>query len=353
MNRGALTFLKSLMATPTPSGWEKDGQNLLADYVSDYADTVETDMHGSVHAVLNPGADVRVMLAGHCDEIGLMVQFIDDDGFLYMSCIGGVNVPLLQGERILIHSAKGPVPGVVGVKPIHLMDAKEREGGGNKIHELWVDIGASSRKDAEKAVALGDAATIDAGWIDLRNGLVACRGFDDRVGAFAVADVLRLLKGKKINVALHVVSTVQEEIGLRGAKTAAFKVDPHLGIAVDVGFSTDYPNVNAKIVGSATLGGGPILHRGPTYHPKWLKKIEAAAAQAKIKTQMQPEARGTGTDAYAMQLTRSGVGVALISIPNRYMHSPVETIALKDAENTTKLMAETILSLSGRERFIK
>lgn len=347
MNKRALTFLKTLMETPTPSGWEAGGQNVVAEYASDYADIVSTDVHGNVHAVLNPGADVRVMLAGHCDEIGLMVQHIDEQGYLTMSCIGGVNVPLLQGERILIHTPKGNVPGVIGVKPVHLMDSKERENATTKVHELWVDIGAKSRKDAEKVVTLGDVATIDAGWIELRNGLVAARGFDDRIGAFAVVDVLRRLKGTSLNVSLHVVSTVQEEVGLRGARTAAFTVDPHLGIAVDVGFATDYPNMNAKVVGPAKLGGGPILHRGPTYHPRWLEVIQAAARTAKIETQMQPEARGTGTDAFALQLTRGGVASALISIPSRYMHSPVETIALKDAEQTSALIAATILSLDG------
>jgi endoglucanase len=353
MNRTALTFFKALMATPTPSGWEHRGQNVVADYMKSYADTVETDVHGCVHGVMNPGADVRVMLAGHCDEIGLMIQFISEKGMLTMSPLGGVNVPLLQGERIVIHSAKGPVHGVVGVKPIHLMEAKERESAVTKIHELWVDIGARNKKDAERAVALGDVATIDTGWIDLRNGLVACRGFDDRVGAFVIADVLRRLKGKKLNVAVHAVSTVQEEVGLRGGRTSAFAVDPHIGIAVDVGFSTDYPGVDEKIVGTAKLGDGPILHMGPTYSHRLLDIIVKTAKKAKIKTQMQPDPRGMGTDAYAMQMTRGGVAAALVSVPNRYMHSPVETIALADAEASAKLIAETILALTGRESFTR
>ncbi len=350
MKAEALRFFKTLMATPTPSGWEHEGQNVVADYMRQYADSVETDIHGSVHGVVNPDADVRVMLAGHCDEIGLMVQHIDDKGFLYMSSVGGVNVRLLQGERIVIHAARGPVPGVVGVKPIHLMEAKERDAPIKKVHELWVDIGAKTRKDAEKCVALGDVATIDTGWIELRNGLVACRGFDDRVGAFVIADVLRLLKGKELNVAVHAVSTVQEEVGLRGARTAAFRVDPHIGIAVDVGFATDYPGMNEKIVGTAKLGEGPVLHRGPTYNHKLLKILERTAKKARIKTQMQPESYGAGTDALAIQLTRGGVASALISVPNRYMHSPVETIALKDADATARLIAGTILSLTGKEK---
>ncbi|NQU39917.1 MAG: M42 family metallopeptidase [Lentisphaerae bacterium] len=353
MNKTALSFFKALMATPTPTGWEHRGQNVVADYMKTYADTVETDVQGCVHGVLNPTANVRVMLAGHCDEIGLMVQYISDKGLLTMTALGGVNVPLLQAERIIIHTAKGPIPGVVGVKPIHLMDAKERETAVTKIYELWVDIGAKTRKDAEKVVALGDVATIDAGWTDLRNGLVACRGFDNRVGAFIITDVLRRLKGKTLKVAVHAVSTVQEEVGLRGAHTAAFAVDPHIGIAVDVGFATDYPGMNEKIVGTANLGDGPILHMGPTYSHKLLSIIQKTATKAKIKTQIQPEGRGTGTDAYAMQMTRGGVAAGLISVPSRYMHSPVETISISDADACSQLIAETIIGLTGREVFTR
>jgi putative aminopeptidase FrvX len=353
MNRTALTFFKNLMATPTPSGWEHRGQNVVANYMKRYADSVETDVHGSVHGVLNAKAKTRIMLAGHCDEIGLMVQFISDKGLLTMSALGGVNVPLLQGERVIIHTAKGPVRGVIGVMPIHMIEPKDRDKAATKIHELWVDIGAKDKKDAEQAVQLGDVATIDAGWIDLRNGLVASRGFDDRVGAFVIADVLRHLKGKSLKVAVHAVSTVQEEVGLRGAHTAAFAVDPHIGIAVDVGFSTDYPGMNEKIVGTATLGDGPILHMGPTYSHKLLAIMQKTATKAKIKTQIQPEARGSGTDAYAMHLTRGGVAAGLISVPSRYMHSPVETISLKDAEASSKLIAETILGLTGREKYTR
>jgi putative aminopeptidase FrvX len=350
MNKTALSFLKQLLATPTPTGFETEGQKIVSDYMGNYADDVSMDVHGCVHGVLNPGASVRVMLAGHCDEIGLMVQHIDDKGYLTMSALGGVTVTLLQGERILINTSKGPLPGVIGVKPIHMMTEKERREPPNKIHELSVDIGAKSKKEAEKLVALGDTATINTGWIELANGRVACRGFDNRIGAFIIADVLRLLKGKQLNVSVHAVSTVQEEVGLRGSRTAAFAVDPHIGIAVDVGFATDFPGMNAKIVGEAKLGDGPILHPGPTYNPAVLEMLKKAASKAKIKTQIQPESRGTGTDAYAIQMTRGGVAAGLISVPSRYMHSPVETIALADAENTVKLIAAFIEKLTGKEK---
>jgi len=351
MNKTALEFLKSLVAAPTPSGTEQAGQRIVAAYMARWGAAVETDIHGNVHGVLNAGAPRRVMLAGHCDEIGLMVQFIDERGYLYVSAIGGVNVRLLPAERVIIHGRKGPVPGVVGVKPIHLTTDKEREAPVGKIHELWVDIGAKSRKDAEKLVALGDVATIASGWIELQHDRVACRGFDDRIGAFVIADVFRLLQGKKLKVALHAVSTVQEEIGLRGARTAAFRVDPHLGIAVDVGFATDYPAMEEKMVGAAKLGKGPILHPGPTYNPKLLAALRSTAAAQRIKVQIQPDPRGSGTDAYAMQMTRGGVAAALVSIPNRYMHSPVETISLGDAADAVRLIAAFIAGLTGQETY--
>lgn len=351
MDGKALEFLKELMSKPTPSGYEQPGQKVVAEYLGRFADEVTSDTHGNVRGVLNPGGKIRVMLAGHCDEIGLMVMHIDEKGFIYVSAVGGVNVPLLQGERILIHGKKGPVPGVIGVKAIHLMTPEERKKSVSEIHEIWVDIGAKNRKDAEKYVALGDVATIATGWIDLKNGLIAARGFDDRIGAFIVADVLRLLKGKKLAAEVHAVSTVQEEIGLRGAHTAAYGVDPHVGLAVDVGFATDFPGVNAKQVGEAKLGAGPILHRGPNFNPRVVTLLDEAAKKAKLKTQMQPIPRGSGTDANAIQMTRAGVPAGLISIPNRYMHSPVEMIALKDAEDAVKLIAQFILALKPNEKF--
>ncbi len=352
MNATTLNFMKELLAQPTPSGYEQPGQKVVAAYMRKFADSVTTDVHGNVHGVLNPKGKLRVMLAGHCDEIGLMVMHVDKQGFISVGAVGGVNVPLLQGERITIHGRRGPVPGVIGVKPIHLMTPKERESSESKIHELWVDIGARDQKDAEKVVEIGDVATIATGWIELRNGLVACRAFDDRIGAFVVAETLRLLKGRRLQCAVHAVSTVQEEIGLRGAQTAAFGIDPHVGVAVDVGFATDFPHINAKQVGEARLGAGPILHRGPNFNHRVYDLIKAAAKRAKVKTQLQAIPRGSGTDANAMQLTRSGVAAALVSVPNRYMHSPVEVVSLSDVENTAKLLAEFVAALKPGESFI-
>jgi endoglucanase len=351
MNSEALEFLRSLLATPTPSGWEEAGQGLVAEYMKRHADAVSRDVHGNTIGVLNPNAPYRVMLAGHCDEIGLLVQHIDEKGFVYVSVLGGMHVPLLLGERILIRGARGPVPGVVGSKPIHLMLDDERDLKKLKIHDLWVDIGAKNRKDAERVVAVGDTATINAGWTELRHGLVSCRGLDDRIGAFVVADTLRLLRDKRPNVAVYAVSTVQEEVGLRGAHTAAFGLDPHTGIAVDVCFASDYPSMDEKMLGTCRLGRGPTLSCGPTYNKKVLEGLQKAAERKNIRVQMQASARGANTDAYAIQMTRAGVAAGLVSVPCRYMHSAVEVVSLEDAEDAVRLLAAFIVNLKGTEKW--
>ena len=351
MDATALKFLKKLLSVPTPSGYEAPGQEIVAEYLKPYADAIRRDAHGNLHAVKNPDAARRVMFSGHVDEIGLMIMTINDKGFLYAAAIGGVHAPSLIGERIVVHTAKGPVRGVIGQKPIHHMEAKERESAAVKITDLHIDIGAKDKKDAESMVALGDVATIDKTWIEVANGRIVARGLDDRAGVFAVAEALRLLAKDKIKVALHVVSSVQEEIGLRGATTAAFGIDPWCGVAVDVGFATDFPGAEAKLCGEATLGGGPILHRGANFNHALLKLLDQAAKDGKIATQMQPIPRGSGTDANAIQLSRAGVPAGLVSVPTRYMHTPVEMISLDDLENCAKLLARFVKNLTGRESF--
>ncbi len=353
MDNAAREFLKNLLNTPTPSGYEQPGQAVVEKYLKPYADTIRRDVHGNLHAVVNPNAKFRVMLSGHCDEIGLMVMYIDEKGFLYLSSIGGVYVPLLQGERVIFNTAKGPVPGVIGVKPIHLMDPKERESAVSKIQDLWVDIGAKDKAEAEEMVEVGDIGVVDRGLLELPNDRLVCRGMDDRIGVYVVAEALRLAaKDKNLSVAIHMVSSVQEEIGLRGATTAAFGIDPHIGIAVDVGFATDFPNCNPKMVGEATLGGGPILSRGPNFNPVVYERLTRAAKEARIKVQYQPIQRGSGTDANPIQITRSGSAAGLISVPCRYMHSSAEMISIRDADNAAKLLAKFLVKLKGNEKLI-
>ena len=346
MNDAALSLLKNLVATPTPSGWEYDGLKLLADYVAPVAAKMEFDTHDNLRAVMNPGAPLRVMIEGHCDEIGFMVQYVDDKGFLTMCAVGGVTVPLLAGERIVIQGRKGPVNGVFGVRPPHLMKQEDRaKVAPQALEDIVVDIGASNKAEALELVELGAPAVIDAGWRPLAGDRVACRGFDNRIGAFVVAEAFKRLAGEKLNVEVHLVASVQEELGLVGARTAAYDIEPHAGICVDVGFASDTPGNDMKLVGDAKLGGGPLVVYGPTYNNVLRSHVEKQAEAANIALQRQVRPRGDGTNAMAMRLARGGAAVALVSIPLRYMHSAVETLSLADVENTIETVRLALLKM--------
>jgi endoglucanase len=353
MKKSSRAFLEQLMSVACPSGFEEPAQALVRAEFETFADTVSTDVHGNVIAAINPDAELRVMLAGHCDEIGLMVNYIDDQGYIWFGTIGGIDPIMLPGQRVRLQCDKGPVIGAIGKKPIHLMESDER-GKNVKITDLWIDIGAKDKKDAEKRVSVGDIGTVIAGFEELQNDIVISRAFDDRIGSFTVIEALRRVADskKKPKVGVFAVSTVQEEVGLRGAKTSAYGVDPHVGIAVDVGFASDFPTVDKKIVGDIKLGEGPILHRGCNINPVVARDMEAVARKAKIPYQMQAEPRATGTDANVMQTTRAGVATSLISIPNRYMHTPVEAVSLKDVDNASKLIAEYVLTLTAKSTFV-
>ena len=352
MDKTALTLLQQLVAIPTPSGWEADGMHLLARYVKPYAREVKIDLHGNLRVALNPKAKVRVMIDGHCDEIGFMVQHIDDKGFLFMTAVGGVTSQQLAGERIIIQGRNGPVNGVFGVTPPHLLKGDEaKKVAPQDITDACVDIGAASQAEAEKLVELGSPAVIDAGWRPLAGDRVACRGFDDRIGAFIVMEAVRRLKGRPLHVALTAVASVQEELGLIGATTVAYDIEPHAGIAVDVGFASDCPGHNKKLLSDVSLGKGPIVVCGPTYHPKMQKLIFDTAKSQKIAVQRQVRARGAGTNAWPMRMSRSGAAVGLLSIPLRYMHSPVEVLSLHDVEQTIELLVATLLAIPANADF--
>ena len=344
MNSNSTNFLKEMLGVASPSGFEMNIQRIVSRRIQTCCDTVRTDVHGNVIGVINPKASMRVMLSGHCDEIGFMITHIDDKGFIYVASIGGGDPNIMAAQRVTFHTAKGSVLGVFGRKPIHLIERDEASRAA-KMHELWIDIGAKDRKDAERVVAIGDYATIDGEYLPLKNDLIAARGLDDRAGAFVVAETLRRLSTMRCRVAVYGVSSVQEEVGLRGARTSAFGIDPHVGIAVDVGFASDYPGIEAKIVGECKLGKGPVLHRGPNINPVLGRMMETNARKKRIPLQITAEPRITGTDANVIQVNRTGVAAALLSIPNRYMHTPVEVISLNDLDNASRLLAEFIADL--------
>jgi putative aminopeptidase FrvX len=343
-------FLKALLEQPSPSGFEQPVQSVWRRYMKPYADRIVTDVHGNTIAVLNPQGKPKVMLAGHCDEVGFMVNFINDEGFIYFSSIGGVDPGLVSARRVNIFTEKGIVYGVVGRKAIHMMDQEERKKV-PEMHKLWIDIGARDKKEAQKLVSVGDPIIFDYGFQELRNGLAVGRGFDDRIGSFAVAETLRLLTGRKPKAAVFAVSTVQEELGLRGARTSAFGIDPQVGIAVDVGNATDHPDADKQRAGEIRLGQGPVIVRGPNINPVVGKGLMAAARKGKIPYQTLGASRATGTDANAIQINRAGVAAGLVSVPNRYMHTPVEMISLDDLDNTSKILAAFIMTLDAKTDF--
>ncbi|SRR6266542_1288594 len=346
MRDESLSFLKRLLESPSPAGFERPVQEVVREWARPLADDVRTDRHGNVLAVRNPEGHPRIMLAGHCDQIALMVQHIDDNGFLYVQPIGGWDMQILLGQKLTVWAQGGPVPGVISRKPPHLLTNEER----NKtpqFTDVWVDIGVGDRKEAESLVTAGDPITFELGFRPLRNNLASAPGMDDKVGLWTVMEALRLLHGKKLQAAIFCVSTVQEEIGLRGATTSAYGAHPQVGIAVDVCQATDTPNGEKKQVGDIRLGKGPTIFRGPNINPRVFELLQSTAKAREIPTQVRGAPRATGTDANAMQLTREGVATGVLGIPNRYMHSPVETISLDDLDNAARLLAgfcESVIS---------
>jgi endoglucanase len=344
-------FLKELLETPSPSGYERPIQDVIRRWAAPLADEVRTDRHGNVIATLFPQqqtpAPLKVLLAGHCDQIGLMVQHIDSDGFLYVQPIGGWDIPILLGQHLTVWAADGPLPGVLSRKAPHLLTAEEK----NKIpqfHDLWVDIGARSKDEAEQLVRPGDPVTIALGYRPLRNNLAASPAMDDKVGLWTVMEALRLLKDRERQAAVYAVSTVQEEVGLRGAATSTYGVNPHVGVAVDVCHATDTPGNDKKTLGEIKLGAGPVLFRGPNISPRVFAELEAAAKRAGVPYQVRGVPKATGTDANVIQISRDGVATGLVGIPNRYMHSPVEVVHLDDLDHAAKVLAEFCAGLSGR-----
>jgi endoglucanase len=339
MQESSHQFLKSLLETPSPSGYERPVQDLVRSWATHYADEVRTDRHGNVIAALNPAGQPRIMLAGHCDQIGLMVQHIDDNGFLYVQPIGGWDMQILLGQNLTVWARQGGIPGVVARKAPHLLTTEER----NKVPQftdIWVDIGARDRAEAEGLVTPGDPVTVALGYRELRNRLALSPALDDKVGVWTVMEALRLLHGRRLNAAVFCVSTVQEEVGLRGATTSTYGIHPTVGVAVDVCHATDTPGNDKKHLGDTRLGAGPALFRGPNINPHVFARLHDTARAAEIAVQVRGAPRATGTDANAMQLSRDGVAAGLVGIPNRYMHSPVEVVSLDDLDRAARLLAE-------------
>jgi endoglucanase len=340
MRPNSLAFLHRLLDAPGPSGFETAPARVWRAEAETIADDVHADVSGNSRAVLNPAGAPRVMFAGHIDEIGLMISHVDDDGFLSFLGIGGWDPEVLVGQRVVIASRAGPVPGVIGRKPIHLLKGDEKDKV-IKITDLWIDIGARTRKDAERRVRVGDPAVVAATALAVPNGRLASRSIDNRIGAFVVLEALRLLGRRRPKAAVHAVATAQEEIGWfgGGARTSATGLEPAVALVVDVTHATDHPGADKKEVGDIRLGRGPVLSRGSAVNTVVFELLADTAEREKIPYQLQAAPRDTGTDADAIATAHRGVATGLVSVPNRYMHSPNEMVDLGDLERAAALLA--------------
>lgn len=344
-------FLDSLLTTPSPSGFEVEGQRVWVEYVSEFADEVRTDEYGNAVAVVE-GDGPEIAFAGHADQIGLIVAGIDEDGFLRIDRIGGTDRTVTKGQHVEVHTDDGVVNGVVGQRAIHLRDPEDDEF--EDIVEQHVDIGAESEAEAEELVDVGDPITFEATVKDLRGTRVAGPGIDNRVGTWVAAEALRRAAERDVDATVYAVSTVQEELGLQGAKMVGFDLNPDAIVAIDVTHAMDSPDVDGEEQFSdltIDLGGGPVVARGSANHPEVVAAVRTAAEDAEIPVQLQAAGIYTGTDADAFFTARGGTPSLNLGLPNRYMHTPVEVIDTDDLGASADLLAEFAVGASGRDGF--
>jgi endoglucanase len=352
MRTESLHFLETLLNTPSPSSGEAAGQRLWMSYIKQFADEVESDAYGNCVAVLNPNGSPKIMIEGHADEIGFMVQYIDENGFIYFGQVGGPDPAVARGQRVHIHTAKGPVLGAIGTLAIHMKDRGKKEEVPD-WSDIYIDIGAANRKEAEKRVSVGDLITYTVGCQQLYGDIYIARACDNRVGTFTAAETMRLCaeQKKKLKACVIATSSVQEENGLLGAAMVGYSVPADLAVVTDVAHATDIPGTNKKKYGEIKLGGGPILNRGSVNHPVVVERLERVAQKNKIAFQRGIDSRYAGNDADEIFKARGGVPTAAIGIPNRYMHSPVEAIHLKDLETLSRWLALFCLDIKPGEKF--
>jgi putative aminopeptidase FrvX len=341
MVQRSLDFLHRLLDTPGPSGFESRAASVWRDEASAFA-AVTTDVAGNSHATVQGAGGPSIMIAGHIDEIGVIVNYIDDDGFIFLAPIGGWNPQVLVGQRLRFLGRDGDVFGVIGDKPIHLIKPEDKEKA-VKFTDIWADIGATSRSDAEARIAIGDPGVIDARIVEMPNGRLVSRAIDDRIGAFIALEALRDYAARPGAATLTAVATTQEEIGYHGggALIAASRLNPAMAIAVDVTPASDHPSVEKKETGDRRLGAGPVLARGSVISPAVFRLLRETAERLQIPYSVQAAGRDTNTDADFITIAREGIATALLSVPDRYLHTPNEMVSLEDLERTITLLAET------------
>ncbi len=345
-------YLKALLETPSVTGSETRVANLVRERLAPVADEIETNVMGAVHARLQGrGSAPSVMIAAHMDEIGLMVTYIDDKGFLSVSAVGGVDAAILPGMRVDVHTDSGTLRGVVGRKPIHLIEADERKKV-TPLDKLVIDLGLSAKKVKEQ-VRIGDVITFGVGFEKFGKNKAVSRAFDDKMGVYIATRVMEELKAAGGAPGDYIcAATVQEEIGLRGGVTSSYGVHPDIGIALDVTHATDYPGIDKTKYGSIELGAGPVIARGPNINPVVFERLIAAAEAEGVEVQIEAEPGVTGTDAGAIQVSRGGKPCGLVSVALRYMHTPTEVICLDDLERTVSVLKRFILDLDDDVSFV-
>lgn len=344
MDKTAQDFLNNLLRAPSPSGHESAHQRIWLDYVKKFAQ-VETDHSGNAYGVLNPDADFRVLIAGHSDEIAMMVKRIDDRGFIYFTNAGGIRPALLQGLKVNIIGYKGTIGGVIGFSRKTDADTPARP----KCEDYFIDCGFSSKKEIEKIVRVGDYILYQSEPEILNHDKLVCKGLDNKTGSFIVAETLKELSKHKLKVGVYAVSTTGEETNMRGAHCAGAAIQPDLGIACDVTFNTDTPGEDSQNPPEILLGKGPALSVGSPVNRRINEIIEKSAKKLKMPIQLELTPARTHTDADKIMFSGDGVPVALVSLPLRYMHSPIEMASLKDIDAVIKLLSATIAGLTGKE----
>ncbi|TWT79878.1 putative aminopeptidase YsdC [Planctomycetes bacterium CA13] len=353
MQDASFDFFRNAIETPSPSGYEEPITRLIRDYAKPFADAIRTDVHGNVIVSAGDTSGPRLMYAGHCDQIGMLVSHIDEQGFLYAQTIGGWDPQQLIGQGMTIWTADGPIAAVISRKPIHLLTTKEREEV-VQFKQMWLDIGAADEAETRSKVRIGDPVTLELRYRPLLGDLVSGPGMDNKTGMWTVIEALRRSSksGNSLQCHLHSVATVQEEIGLRGAKTAAGSIHPDVAIAVDVTHASDCPTIEKNQQGHIRIGGGPVIFRGPNINAKVAVRLIELAENNSIPYQLAAVGRATPNDANVLQLHGSGVATGLVAIPNRYMHSAVEVISLSDIDHIAELLAKFAESLSAEDDFV-
>lgn len=354
MNKVSKEFLENLLITPSPTGWEKAGVQVWKNYVEKFSDEVVTDAYGSCAAKINTNEDATtIMLEAHCDEIGMVVQHINEQGFVFINKLGGSDATIARAKKVFIHNKRGRVVGVTGNTAIHLQTKKNGGGAQTAWKDIYVDIGVNTKDEALELIQIGDPITFSSDLEFLNDHILTARAIDNRMGGFIIAEALSRLSERRseLNVNVIALNSIQEEVGGFGAKMMSYRFMPDVALVTDVTHATDSPGIDQKQHGTVTLGGGPTIQHGGANHPKVVDFLEGVCEKMEITVQHEATSVRTGTDTDSIFYQKTGIPSALISLPLRYMHSPVEVCSMKDVQELIKIMVEAVLAMHHQQTF--